>query len=68
MGLSLLNIISKSNFRILRPKLLGSYVGTNKEFGCTKYMSNYLRKIPITTSKKVNNLFYTIKFKYFKSS
>ncbi|XP_015379016.1 PREDICTED: paraplegin [Diuraphis noxia] len=54
MGLSLLNIISKSNFRILKPKLLGNYVGTNKEFRCTRYMSNYLRKIPIATSKKYN--------------
>lgn len=56
MGLSMLNIISKSNFRILRPKLLGNYVGTTKELGCTRYMSNYLRKIPIATSKKVNSL------------
>jgi len=58
MGLSLLNIISKSNFRILKPKLLGNYVRTHKEFGCTRYMSNYLHKIPVATSKKVNHLFY----------
>lgn len=58
MGLSLLNIISKSNFRILKPKLLGNYVGMNKELGCTRYMCNYLRKIPITTSKKVHSIHY----------
>jgi len=53
MGLSLLSIVSKSNFRILKPKLLGNYIRTNKELVCPRYMSNYLRKIPVATSKKV---------------
>jgi len=70
MGLSLLGIISKSNFRIFKPKLLGNCIRTNKELGCPRFMSNYLRKIPIATSKKVpiNHLFYITKFKYFKCS
>lgn len=57
MGLSLLNIISKSNFRIFKPKLLNNYIGMHKELKCTRLMSNYLHRTPIEKSRKVNHLF-----------
>lgn len=58
MGLSLLNVISKSNFRIYKPKLLGNFIGRHKELRCTRLMSNYLQKLPIDTSKQVSNLYF----------
>lgn len=59
MGLSLLNIISKSNVRIFKPRLLSNCFGMHKELRCTRLMSNYLLKTPIEKSRKVNHLFFT---------
>jgi len=53
MGLSLLKVISKSNFRLYKPKLLNNYVRQN-ELKCTRFMSNYLRNSPINTYKNVS--------------
>lgn len=53
MGLSLLNIISKSNIRVYKPKLLNNYFGRCQELRCTRFMSNYLKKSPLDTSRKV---------------
>jgi hypothetical protein len=58
MGLSLFNIISKSNVRLFKPKLLGNYTGAYKELRYTRLMSNYLLKTPKEKSSKVNNLFF----------
>lgn len=55
MGLSLLNVISKSNFRIYKPKLLSNYFSTHKELRCTRLMTNHLHTTPKETSKKVSN-------------
>lgn len=57
MGLSLLNIISKSNIRIYKPKLLNNYFGRRLELGCVRFMSNCLQKTPLDTSRKVIYLF-----------
>lgn len=53
MGLSLLNVISKSRIRIYKPKLLGNYLGRHTELKCTRLMSSFLQKKPIDTSKNV---------------
>lgn len=68
MGLSLLNVISKSNFRIYKPKLLNNYIGRHKELQCTRFMSNYLQKLPIDTPKKVSNLFFIFNLCLFLTS
>lgn len=68
MGLSLLNVISKSNFRICKPKLLSSYILRHKELQCTRFMSNYLQKLPTDTSKKVSDLFFIFNFCLFLTS
>uniref|UniRef100_A0A2S2QSI4 Paraplegin n=1 Tax=Sipha flava TaxID=143950 RepID=A0A2S2QSI4_9HEMI len=52
MGLSLFNIISKSNVRLFKPKLLGNYTGAYKELRYTRLMSNYLLKTPKEKSSK----------------
>lgn len=54
MGLSMLNVILKSNFRLFKPKLLSNFCERNKEFKCTRFMSNYLQKTPVNTTKKVS--------------
>lgn len=60
MGLSLLNVISKSNFRIYKPNFLCNYLGRHKEIQCIRFFSYNLQKKPIDTYKKVINLFINI--------
>lgn len=55
MGLSLLNVISKSRIRIYKPNLLDNYLGRHTELKCTRLMSNCLQKKPIDTTKNVGN-------------
>lgn len=60
MGLSLLNVVSRANFRAYRPKLLSNFVGRQGEFRGTRFMGNYLHKTPIDTTKKVSIFFFFI--------
>lgn len=69
MGLSLLNALLKSNFRMCKPKLLRNCFGLNtQELRCDRLMSNYLHKTPIETSKKVCNVIITSTFSSFFST
>ncbi|VVC30093.1 ATPase, AAA-type, core,Peptidase, FtsH,Peptidase M41, FtsH extracellular,Peptidase M41,P-loop containing [Cinara cedri] len=56
MGLSLLNIILKSNIRIHKPKLPNIYFSKQQELKCVRFMSNCLQKTPIDTSKKYTTI------------
>lgn len=69
MGLSLLNVFSKSNFRICKPKLFRNYFATHtQELRCSRLMSNCLHKTPIETSKKVSKVIETNTFLSFFST
>lgn len=57
MGLSLLNVISKSNLRVFNPNLLGNILKRQNKLESTRLFCNNMYKKPIDTSKKVIYLF-----------
>lgn len=67
MGLTLLNMFSKSNFRMFKPKLLNNYFGLSKELRTTRCISSYLKKTPSDTIKVRNFYSYIIQIEVYKN-
>lgn len=65
MGLSLLNVVSRANFRMCRAKLLSNFVGRHGELRCTRPMSNCLQKTPTHTTKNVSSFIFLFSITFF---